>query len=156
MGDSSCTSTHVLPRDTPTRLAERTNRAALPLTHPTTRSKETAALGQPLGADYEDSQGELANNGGWITTVQSYINSTRRYAARMGNLQWAAPMDWICDPQVLARTGLPVQEHQRNTVENFIELRTLAPDLPYIPVIQGWTLTDYLHCVRCIRQPGST
>lgn len=90
---------------------------------------------------------ELSKHGRWTTTAESYITATRRYAARIGNLQWAAPMDWMCEPDILAKTGLTVLHHQYNTVENFLELRTLAPDLPYIPVIQGWTLADYLRCV---------
>jgi len=31
-------------------------------------------------------------------------------------------------------------------VDNLICLRDLAPDLPIIPVLQGWTVADYLRC----------
>jgi hypothetical protein len=48
---------------------------------------------------------------------------------------------------MLARTGLSVAEHQARTVANYLELRTTAPELPFIPVLQGWTLGDYLACV---------
>jgi hypothetical protein len=32
-------------------------------------------------------------------------------------------------------------------VANYAQLRDLAPDLPIVPVVQGWTVTDYLRCV---------
>ena len=51
---------------------------------------------------------------------------------------WAAPQDWMCEPAIIAKTGLAVVEHQRRTVTNFLELQALAPDLPFIPVLHGW------------------
>jgi hypothetical protein len=48
---------------------------------------------------------------------------------------------------MLARTGLTVAEHQARTVGNYLELRALAPELPFIPVLQGWTISQYLDCV---------
>jgi hypothetical protein len=49
----------------------------------------------------------------------------------------------MCEPWVIAKTGLTVAEHQARTVENYLTLRDLAPDLPFIPVLQGWELADY-------------
>jgi hypothetical protein len=51
-------------------------------------------------------------------------------------------------------TGLDVAEHQRRTVANFLELRRLAPDLPFIPVLQGWRPHHYLDCVEMYRAAG--
>jgi hypothetical protein len=73
--------------------------------------------------------------------------AVRRYRDEVGGLAWAAPQDWMCEPAVIARTGLTVRDHQERTVANFAELRTLAPDLPFVPVLQGWTLPDYYRCV---------
>ena len=70
-----------------------------------------------------------------------------RYQAEIGRLVWAAPMDWMCEPSMLASTGLSVAEHQARTVENYCRLRQMAPSLPFIPVLQAWTLADYLACV---------
>lgn len=97
---------------------------------------------------------------------------------------WAAPQDCMCEPWVIygknqhlgARheryfhgtrelRGLAdgddehdlttaVRIHQRLTVDNFLELRALAPDVPWIPVLQGWALEDYLHCVRLYEAAG--
>jgi hypothetical protein len=90
---------------------------------------------------------ELSMFGEWRTEAGDYVAAVRRYGEEIGNLEWAAPMDWMVEPAMLAKTGLDVGEHQRRTVENFLHLRELAPDLPFVPVLQGWTLTDYLRCV---------
>lgn len=50
------------------------------------------------------------------------------------------------EPVVLAQTGLTVAEHQRLTVENYLTLCTMAADLPFVPVLQGWDHEDYLRC----------
>lgn len=65
----------------------------------------------------------------------------------IGRLEWAAPQDWMCEPFMPAKTGLTVAEHQVRTVENYLELRSLAPERPFVPVPQGWKLDDYVRCV---------
>ncbi len=97
---------------------------------------------------------ELELHGRWVTTPTEYIDATRHYAADIGMLDWAAPMDWMCEPKMLARTGLTVEDHQRRTIANFLELRERAPELPYIPVIQGWTRADYERCVTLYEAAG--
>ena len=51
-------------------------------------------------------------------------------------------------------TGLTIQEHQRRTVDNFLELKSLAPDLPFMPVLQGWNEGDYFHCLDLYDRAG--
>lgn len=68
---------------------------------------------------------ELELHGRWVTTPTEYIDATRQYTADIGMLDWAAPMDWMCEPKVLARTGLTVEEHQRRTIANFLNPRVL-------------------------------
>lgn len=97
---------------------------------------------------------ELELHGRWVTTPTEYVEATRRYAADIGMLDWAAPMDWMCEPKMLARTGLTVEDHQWRTIANFLELRERAPELPYIPVIQGWTRADYERCVTLYEAEG--
>jgi hypothetical protein len=99
-------------------------------------------------------------------------------------VQWVAPQDWMCEPWVIygknqhlnpehrdyfhgtrAARGLapgdPEQDldtavaiHQRYTVENYLQLRRLAPELPIIAVLQGWTLRHYLNCLRLYQDAG--
>lgn len=106
---------------------------------------------------------ELQQHGRWRTTATEHIERTRR-AARLGHLEHASPQDWMCEPAVIAGgqmgplrfhgTGLSVAEHQQRTVANLVELRTLAPDLPWVPVLQGWTVDDYHRCADLYEAAG--
>jgi hypothetical protein len=91
---------------------------------------------------------ELAQYGRWTVTPADYVAAVRRYQCDVGKLAWAATQDWMCEPFIVARTGLSVREHQCRTVANYGTLRWLAPDLPFVPVLQGWTVADYLRCLR--------
>jgi hypothetical protein len=95
---------------------------------------------------------ELAMHGAWTVGPREYAADVRRYGDEIGLLAWAAPQDWMCEPGMLGRTGLTVDEHQRRTVANFLELRTL--DAPVIPVLQGWTSADYLRHVDAYDRAG--
>ena len=86
--------------------------------------------------------------------LPQYADAADRYACQAGRLDFAAPQDWMCEPAILARTGLSVREHQDRTVASYLELRALAPHLPFIPVVQGWHLADYLACVELYRSAG--
>ena len=97
---------------------------------------------------------ELSLHGRWVTPAEDYVAAVADYADRIGGLDFAAPLDWMCEPFMLARTGLPLTEHLHCTVENYLTLRGLAPDLPVIPVVQGWRLPDYLACLELYRSAG--
>lgn len=98
---------------------------------------------------------ELSLYGGWRTTVEEYDAAVKRYDREIGQLEWAAGLDWMCEPDMVARTGLTVEEHQRRTVANFVRLEQLwyqddDPDLhgeaPYMPTLQGVRIEDYMRC----------
>lgn len=89
----------------------------------------------------------LSEYGCFPDTAEEYAVSVRRYREEIGNLLWASPQDWMCEPFMLAKTGLTVADHQQKTVANYCRLKQIAPDLPFIPVLQGWTLDDYLRCI---------
>ncbi|SRR6266511_2720222 len=97
---------------------------------------------------------ELSLYGRWQTSPAVYARAAARYAEEIGNLVWAAPQDWMCEPIVLARTGLSVVEHQARTVGNYMDLRALAPELPFVPVLQGWTVRQYWDCVDRYARAG--
>ncbi|WP_229069004.1 hypothetical protein [Actinoplanes sp. DH11] len=99
---------------------------------------------------------ELSQYGTWDTgpAPAVYANRVRRYRDEIGHLAWAAPQDWMCEPAILAKTGLTVAEHQDRTITNYERLRDLAPDLPFVPVVQGWTPGDYLRCVDRYQRAG--
>ncbi len=87
---------------------------------------------------------ELRLHGGWSIGVRGYIDEVRRIAECVGQMVWASQQDWMCEPFMIARTGLTVGEHQKRTVDNYAELVTLAPEIPWLPVLQGWLPEEYL------------
>lgn len=102
-------------------------------------------LPRALGPVAIDSGGfsELTLFGAWQTPARQYADEARRYVSEIGNVEWLAIQDWMCEPHLLKRTGLSVAEHQRRTVASYLELRHLAPEIPWTPVLQGWTVGDY-------------
>lgn len=97
---------------------------------------------------------ELKQHGKWTINEEQYLEIVARFADECGRMLWAAQQDWMCEPFMLDRTGLTVADHQQRTVENFVMLRAMAPDLPIIPVIQGWTPDEYLRCIKLYEIAG--
>jgi hypothetical protein len=99
---------------------------------------------------------ELSTHGSWDQgpSPRQYAASVRRYRDEIGQLAWAAPQDWMCEPWIVAKTGLTIREHLRRTVDNYLQLRHIAPDLPFVPVIQGWRCDDYLACADLYAAAG--
>ena len=97
---------------------------------------------------------ELFLHGGWAVSARSYADQVRVYRDEIGRLEWCAPQDWMCEPDVVKKTGLTVFEHQQRTVNNFFELRDIAPELPFVPVLQGWELDDYKRCAALYEARG--
>jgi hypothetical protein len=101
-----------------------------------------------------DSAGFTAlHTGGYPLTVAEYAVEVRRYADEIGRLEWAAAMDYMCEPSVLAKTGGTVESHQRKTIANFLELRGLIGTLA-APVLQGWEYGDHERHVEMYAAAG--
>ncbi|MFS7879701.1 hypothetical protein ACEYXF_41140 [Streptomyces asiaticus] len=133
------------------------------------KSEHLASAVKPLrsiGRYAVDSGGfsELQYHGCWTRTPRQYVDDLRRIWEHIGPYDWAAPQDWMCEPimiqggtvdgQHFVGTHLSISEHQRRTVANYLELRELAPDLPIVPVLQGWELPDYERCVALYERAG--
>jgi hypothetical protein len=130
------------------------------------RLRERKSLPRAVAPWALDSGGftELQSFGRWTVGPREYIARVRRYRDEVGALQWAAPQDWMCEPIVIsggqlgrlkfAGTHLSVTEHQRRTVANLVQLRESAPDVPFIPVLQGYTLPEYLRCTDLYAAAG--
>ncbi len=97
---------------------------------------------------------ELNRSGRWTVSPADYAAEVRRWREQIGHLEWAAAQDWMCEPFVLSKTGLTVREHQERTVANYLELLRIAPDLPWVPVLQGWEFEDYLRCRQMYASAG--
>jgi hypothetical protein len=115
----------------------------------TRRLSERKSLPQAHGPVAIDSSGysELSLYGDWRIAARQYVADVRRYADEIGNFAWAAIQDWMCEPWVLAKTGLSIKTHQALSVASLLELRDRAPDIAWVPVLQGWQLPDYLNHV---------
>lgn len=97
---------------------------------------------------------ELTKYGAWQMTAAEYADRIARYVDEVGAPDWCAPQDWMCEPHMLAHTGLSIDTHQKLTVDNLLELRSLRPAAPVVPVLQGWDLNDYLACIDLYRDAG--
>jgi hypothetical protein len=113
-------------------------------------------LPRALGPWAMDSGGfsELDKTGEWSITAKEYAAFVRRCRDEIGNLRWAAVMDWMCEPRVRAKTFMPVGVHQARTINSYVELTNLAPDLPWVPVLQGWGIADYWRHVEMYARRG--
>lgn len=117
---------------------------------------------------------ELQKHGRWRSTPAEYVAEIRRFLAELGPelCRWVAPQDLMCEEIVIRggigrrgqvfhgtrelrglKPGDPEQElgeavriHLRMTVDNLVELRRLAPEIKFIPVLQGNSLPDYQLC----------
>lgn len=97
---------------------------------------------------------EIGDHGRWTVSASDYAIEVRRFMHGVGNMQWAAPQDWMCEPKMLEKTGLTVEEHQRRSVQSYLDLTRIAPDIPWIPVLQGWEPADYHRCVEMFYAAG--
>jgi hypothetical protein len=156
------------------------SRATVPLFVSDTRLRERKRFTRAVVPWSVDSGGftQLQKHGRWTFTPAEYVARLRTYRDKIGNIRWCAPMDNMCEPLIInggkvgrqrffgtrhildpdGWLGLTyddmVNTHQDLTVANLLELRTLAPDLWIIPVLQGYTLPQYLRCAVKFRQAG--
>ena len=85
---------------------------------------------------------ELSLNGKWTVTPKAYAAEIQRYQDEVGNMDVVVAQDWMCEPFMVERTGLSIEEHQGRTIYAYLDLLN-ETDLPIMPVLQGWTLDDY-------------
>jgi hypothetical protein len=94
---------------------------------------------------------EISQHGRWTFGPATYIEAVARYREEIGNLDWAAPMDVMCEPWIREISGLTVRESQERTVQSYLDLRNHGP---FIPALQGWDIEDYQQCVALYESAG--
>jgi hypothetical protein len=87
---------------------------------------------------------EIACHGGYRTSVEDYAAEINRWAYEGSGLVAAVAQDWMCEPWIVAKTGLSVAKHQRLTIERYDALLPLVRGVYVMPVLQGYTVADYL------------
>jgi hypothetical protein len=101
---------------------------------------------------------EVSKHGGYRAPVAEYAAQIRRWA-RTGRMLAAVAQDWMCEPFIVKRTGLSVAEHQRLTIERYVELRAADTGGAYVmPVLQGYgpgEYLDHLEAYGALLEPGA-
>jgi hypothetical protein len=85
---------------------------------------------------------------GYPESVAAYAAEIRRWANN-GRLLAAVAQDYMCEPHMLALTGLSAADHQRLTIERYDAL--LACDVAgvtILPVLQGYSPVSYVQHIR--------
>jgi hypothetical protein len=86
---------------------------------------------------------EICTYGLWRTGVEDYAAEIKRWAGN-GELLAAVAQDYMCEPFILAKTGLTIAEHQRLTIDRFLALRDACTGVYIMPVLQGFAPADYV------------
>src|SRR5438876_1000627 len=92
--------------------------------------------------------------GRWTISARWYAEEVCRWRVEVGNLQWATIMDWMCEPFIIEKTGFTVADHQKRTIDNYFELHRFAPEVPWVPVLQGFRFDDYLNHLEQYERAG--
>ena len=98
----------------------------------------------------------IRQDGCYRVGPRQYVEEVKRWRDEIGNLVWCAIQDWMCEPDMLARTGKTVAEHQELTVQSWLDLTALDAALPWVPVLQGYTLEDYHRCADLYEKHAAT
>ena len=132
-------------------------RTDVPLFVSRRRLAEYKRLPRAVGPWALDSGGftELTKYGEWRLGPRDYVDLVWRFCCEVGIPEWAAQQDWMCEPEILKKTGGSVRGHQLLTVHNYLDLMDREPDIPWAPVLQGWrTPYDYRKHVEMFDQCG--
>lgn len=90
----------------------------------------------------------ILTHGGYPDPVDEYAEQIRRWS-KNGNLLAAVAQDYMCEPHMLAITGMTVEQHQRLTIERYDALMACDTGGVYImPVIQGYSPQEYAYHVQ--------
>lgn len=91
---------------------------------------------------------EIAKHGRYRNSPAMYAEQLRRVLPMLRCEVIVVTQDMMCEPFILAKTGLTVADHQRITVERYDAL--LAEDLgvPIMPVLQGYEPREYAEHIQ--------
>lgn len=99
---------------------------------------------------------ELEKYGFYRHEVEEHARDLHRlHSAGVIKIAAAVAQDYMCEPFILAKTGLTIADHQRLTIERYDRLITELDRLsggkcPFhvMPVIQGFAPQDYVDHIR--------
>lgn len=85
---------------------------------------------------------EISTHGHYRHGVSEYAAEIRRWKGN-GNLLAAVSQDFMCEPFIVAKTGLSVKIHQQFTIERYDALLAENTGVYILPVLQGFEPADY-------------
>ena len=92
---------------------------------------------------------ELAQHGRYRHPPAAYAAELRRlHETGIVQIEIAVAQDYMCEPFMLAKTGLTVADHQRLTIERFDALAAETLPFPIMPVLQGYDPAEYVAHLR--------
>lgn len=86
---------------------------------------------------------EVSKHGGYRHGVEEYAAQIRRWKDN-GNLLAAVSQDFMCEPFIVAKTGLSVRRHQELTIERYDDLLAQDTGVYIMPVLQGFAPAEYV------------
>ncbi len=88
---------------------------------------------------------EVSTYGDYRHGVEDYAAEINRWSYDGSGLVAAVAQDYMCEPWIIAKTGLSIADHQRLTIERYDALSPLVSKTYVMPVLQGYAASDYLH-----------
>lgn len=79
--------------------------------------------------------------------VYFYADQIHRWS-KCGLLDAAVSQDFMCEPFVLNKTGMTVDEHQSLTIERYVKLKSKVKNVYLMPVLQGFNPSEYVEHIR--------
>ena len=86
---------------------------------------------------------EISTHGRYRHSVAEYADQIKRWKDN-GRLLAAVAQDYMCEPFIVAKTGLSIAEHQRLTVGRYDDLLAEDTGVYIMPVLQGFDPEDYV------------
>lgn len=90
----------------------------------------------------------ISTHGDYPDEPSVYAAEIKRWAAE-GNLLAAVAQDYMCEPWMLAKTGMTIEDHQRLTIERYDALMACdTGGVCIMPVLQGYAPEDYVRHIH--------
>ena len=98
---------------------------------------------------------QISQHGDFLLDPDEYGGMVYRLIEDFGAPpEFAAIQDWMTEPQILDRTGYSLHQHQGFTVESYLYLAEQFEHAPWLPVLQGQRVADYLAHARMYQDAG--
>ncbi len=90
----------------------------------------------------------------WSLPADRYAELWLRLVGDVGPPEFVAVQDHPCEPPLLARVGTTVGQHQQWTTESYLYLSERYPQIPWLPILQGWLPWQYQEHFELYRRYG--